>query len=300
MPLNQNNIRIVVTGMGAVTPIGTGVDTYWNNLTAGVSGIAPITGFDASQLPVRFAGEVRDFDAEAAIPKAYIKNLAPFGQYAFAAAQEALDMSGMEIDPFRTGIVMGTAMDGVAEIANTQAEYDAAERKKVSPRFVPKILGNMAPCQIAIANNIRGPSLTVNTACSSGIDAVYVACMLLQSGAAEAMVAVGGESIMCDITIASLAAAQALSRSNDDPAHACKPFDLHRNGFVMGEGGGALVLETLDHALARGARIYAEVLSCANNNDAFHITSPRPGGEGGALCMAAALEQAGHKPDDVD
>lgn len=300
MPLNQNNIRIVVTGMGAVTPIGTGVDTYWNNLTAGVSGIAPITGFDASQLPVRFAGEVRDFDAEAAIPKAYIKNLAPFGQYAFAAAQEALDMSGMEIDPFRTGIVMGTAMDGVAEIANTQAEYDAAERKKVSPRFVPKILGNMAPCQIAIANNIRGPSLTVNTACSSGIDAVYVACMLLQSGAAEAMVAVGGESIMCDITIASLAAAQALSRSNDDPAHACKPFDLHRNGFVMGEGGGALVLETLDHALARGARIYAEVLSCANNNDAFHITSPRPGGEGGALCMAAALEQAGLKPEDVD
>ena len=300
MPLNQNNIRIVVTGMGAVTPIGTGVDTYWNNLTAGVSGIAPITGFDASQLPVRFAGEVRDFDAEAAIPKAYIKNLAPFGQYAFAAAQEALDMSGMEIDPFRTGIVMATAMDGVAEISNTQAEYDAAERKKVSPRFVPKILGNMAPCQIAIANNIRGPSLTVNTACSSGIDAVYVACMLLQSGAAEAMVAVGGESIMCDITIASLAAAQALSRSNDDPAHACKPFDLHRNGFVMGEGGGALVLETLDHALARGARIYAEVLSCANNNDAFHITSPRPGGEGGALCMAAALEQAGLKPEDVD
>lgn len=298
--MNQNNIRIVVTGMGAVTPIGTGVDTYWNNLTAGVSGIAPITGFDASQLPVRFAGEVRDFDAEAAIPKAYIKNLAPFGQYAFAAAQEALDMSGMEIDPFRTGIVMGTAMDGVAEIANTQAEYDAAERKKVSPRFVPKILGNMAPCQIAIANNIRGPSLTVNTACSSGIDAVYVAYMLLQSGAAEAMVAVGGESIMCDITIASLAAAQALSRSNDDPAHACKPFDLHRNGFVMGEGGGALVLETLDHALARGARIYAEVLSCANNNDAFHITSPRPGGEGGALCMAAALEQAGLKPEDVD
>lgn len=298
--MNKNHTRIVVTGMGAVTPIGTGVETYWQNLTAGVSGIAPITGFDAAALPVRFAGEVKDFAAEAQIPKAYIKNLAPFGQYAFAAAQEALAMSGLAVDPFRTGIVMGTAMDGVAEIARTQAEYDAAQRKKVSPRFVPKILGNMAPCQIAIANNIRGPSLTVNTACSSGIDAINVSCMLLQAGAADAMVVVGGESIMCDITIASLASAQALSRNNDDPQHACKPFDLHRDGFVMGEGGGALVLESLDHALARGAEIYAEVLSCANNNDAFHITSPRPGGEGGALCMELALEQAGLKPEDVD
>ena len=293
MPLNQNNIRIVVTGMGAVTPIGTGVDTYWNNLTAGVSGIAPITGFDASQLPVRFAGEVRDFDAEAAIPKAYIKNLAPFGQYAFAAAQEALDMSGMEIDPFRTGIVMGTAMDGVAEIANTQAEYDAAERKKVSPRFVPKILGNMAPCQIAIANNIRGPSLTVNTACSSGIDAVYVACMLLQSGAAEAMVAVGGESIMCDITIASLAAAQALSRSNDDPAHACKPFDLHRNGFVMGEGGAVVLLEEYEHAKARGAKIYAEVVGYGSTNDAYHMTAPNPEAVASAKAIELAAKEGG-------
>lgn len=269
------NKRIVVTGMGAVTPIGTGVDTYWNNLIAGVSGIAPITRFDTSLIPVHFAGEVKDFDP-ASIPKAYEKNLAPFGQYAFAAAQEALAMSAMEIDPFRTGIVMGTAMDGVAEIAETQAEYDAASRKKVSPRFVPKILGNMAPCQIAIANNIRGPSLTVNTACSSGIDAVNVACMLIESGAADTMVAVGGESIMCNITIASLAAAQALSKNNDDPAHACRPFDKNRDGFVMGEGGGALVLETLEHAKARGAKIYAEILGCANNNDAFHITSPAP------------------------
>ena len=296
----MNNTRIVVTGMGAVTPIGTGVDTYWNNLISGVSGIAPIASFDASGLPVRFAGEVKDFDAEALVPKAYIKNLALFGQYAFAAAQEALNMSHLEGDPFRTGLVMGTAMDGVSEIAHTQAEYDVSTRKKVSPRFVPRILGNMAPCQIAIANNLRGPSLTVNTACSSGIDAITVACMLLKAGAADAMVAVGGESTLCDVTISSLASAQALSRNNDDPEHACKPFDLHRDGFVMGEGGGALVLETLDHALARGAEIYAEILSCANNNDAFHITSPRPGGEGGALCMAQALEEAGLKPEDVD
>ncbi len=297
--MNKGNLRIVVTGMGAVTPIGTGVETYWKNLTAGVSGVAPITHFDASQLAVRFAGEVKDFDVDQHVPKAYAKNLASFGLYAFAAAQEAIQMSGGEFNPFRTGLVMGTAMDGVAEIAATQAEYDTAARKKVSPRFVPKILGNMAPCQIAIANNLRGPSLTINTACSSGIDAVNVACMLLRSGAADAMVAVGGESIMCDVTIASLAAAQALSKNNDDPAHACKPFDKNRDGFVMGEGGGALVLETLDHAKARGAKIYAEILACANNNDAFHITSPRPGGEGGAQCMALALEQAGLKPEDV-
>lgn len=297
--LNKGNLRIVVTGMGAVTPIGIGVDTYWKNLTAGVSGIAPITHFDVSQLAVRFAGEVKDFDVDQYVPKAYAKNLASFGLYAFAAAQEAIQMCGGGLDPFRTGLVMGTAMDGVAEIAATQAEYDAAARKKVSPRFVPKILGNMAPCQIAIANNLRGPSLTINTACSSGIDAVNVACMLLNSGAADAMIAVGGESIMCDVTIASLAAAQALSKNNDDPAHACKPFDKNRDGFVMGEGGGALVLETLEHAQARGAKIYAEILACANNNDAFHITSPRPGGEGGAQCMTLALEQAGLNPEDV-
>ena len=298
--MHMNNTRIVVTGMGAVTPIGIGVDTYWTNLIAGMGGIAPITRFDPAGLPVRFAGEVKGFDPQALIPKAFVKNLAPFGQFAYVAAQEAIDMSGLEINPFRTGIVMGTAMDGVAEIANTQAEYDAAARKKVSPRFVPKILGNMAACQIAIANNIRGPSLTVNTACSSGIDAIYVACMLLSSGAADTVVAMGGESIACSVTIASLSSAQALSRNNGDPAHACKPFDLHRDGFVMGEGGGALVLETLEHALARKAKIYAEVLACANNNDAFHITSPRPGGEGGAQCMALALEQAGLRPEQVD
>ena len=297
--MNKGNIRIVVTGMGAVTPIGIGVDTYWKNLTSGVSGIAPITHFDASQLAVRFAGEVKDFDVNQHVPKAYAKNLAPFGLFAFAAAQEAIQMCNGGLDPFRTGLVMGTAMNGVAEIATTQAEYDAAARKKVSPRFVPKILGNMAPCQIAIANNLRGPSLTINTACSSGIDAVNVACMLLKSGAADTMIAVGGESIMCDVTIASLAAAQALSKNNDDPEHACKPFDKNRDGFVMGEGGGALVLETLEHAKARGAKIYAEILACSNNNDAFHITSPRPGGEGGAQCMALALEQAGLKPEDV-
>ena len=296
----MNNIRIVVTGMGAVTPIGIGVQAYWDNLISGVSGVAPIRGFDASALPVRFGGEVKDFDPGKYIPKEYEKNLAPFGQYAFAAAEEALAQSGLEVDPFRTGIVMGTAMDGVTEIAATQTEYDAASRKKVSPRFVPKILGNMAPCQIAIAHNIRGPSMTVNTACSSGIDAINVACLLIRAGAADAMLAIGGESIMCSTTIASLSAAQALSRNNDDPSHACRPFDLHRDGFVMGEGGGALVLETLEHARARGAVIYAEVLSCANNNDAYHITSPRPGGEGGAQCMQLALEQAGLRPEQVD
>lgn len=296
----MNYTRIVVTGMGAVTPIGIGVNAYWENLIAGVSGIAPIAHFDAGAAPVRFAGEVKDFDPDRYIPKAYVKNLAPFGQYAYAAAAEALEMSRLEVEPFRTGIVMGTAMDGVAEIAATQSEYDAAARKKVSPRFVPKILGNMAPCQIAIEYGIRGPSFTVNTACSSGIDAIHMACMLLKSGAADTMLAIGGESIICNITLASLASAQALSRNNEDPAHACKPFDLNRDGFVMGEGGGALVLETLEHAQARGAKIYAEVLSCANNNDAYHITSPRPGGEGGALCMQLALDEAGLKPEQVD
>ncbi len=290
--------NIVITGMGAVTPIGTGVNAYWNNLIAGACGIGPITHLDVSALPVQIAGEVRDFDPARFIPKNQLNKLTRFAQFAYAAAEEALADSGLAIDPLRTGITMGTAMNGVAEICQAQAEYSETGRK-VSPYFVPKVLGNMAACQIAIAHDIQGPSFTLNTACSSGLDAVTMAVMLLRAGAADAMLAVGGESIACAPVISSLATSHALSRSNDDPQQASRPFDRARNGFVMGEGGGALVLETEEHATARGAHIYGRILGCANNNDAYHITSPRPHGEGGARCMALALEDAGLAPEQV-
>ena len=290
--------RVVITGMGAVTPIGTGVEVYWNNLVAGKCGIDRLTHLDVSGLPVQIGGEVRDFDPTKFIPRNQVSKMARFTQFAYAAAGEALADSGVTIDPQRTGLVMGTAMNGVAEICETQEQYTKTG-KKVSPRFVPKVLGNMAACQIAMAHDIQGPSFTLNTACSSGIDAITLSVMLLRAGNADVMLAVGGESIACAPVISSLATSNALSRNNDDPQHASCPFDTQRDGFVMGEGGGALVLETESHALARGAHIYGEILGCANNNDAYHITSPRPHGEGGAHCMALALADAGVRPEQV-
>lgn len=290
--------RVVITGMGAITPIGTNVNSYWTNLIQGKCGIGRLRHVDVSQLPIQIGGEVWDFDPAQFIPKLQVNKMARFSQFAYAAASEALTDSSLTIDPYRTGLVMGTAMNGVAEICDTQAEYSKTA-KKVSPRFVPKVLGNMAACQIAMAHNIQGPSFTLNTACSSGIDAITLAVMLLRAGNADTILAIGGESIACAPVISSLATSNALSRNNGDPQHACCPFDRKRDGFVMGEGGGALVLETEAHALARGAHIYGEILGCANNNDAYHVTSPRPHGEGGAHCMALALADAGIAPEQV-
>lgn len=290
--------RIVITGMGAVTPVGIGVETYWKNLIAGVCGIGPLTLLDSSRLPVQIGGEVRNFDPTQFMPRNQVNKMARFTQLAYAAAEEALADSGLEIDPYRTGLVMGTAMNGIAEICQTQEQYGRTGRK-VSPRFVPMVLGNMAACQIAMPHNIQGPSFTVGTACASGIDAITMAVTLLRAGSADAMLAVGGDSGICAPVISSLSTSNALSRNNGDPLHASCPFDRKRDGFVMGEGGGALMLETEAHALARGAKIYGEVLGCANNNDAYHITSPRPHGEGGGLCMQLALKDAGIRPEEV-
>lgn len=284
--------KIVITGMGAVTPIGIGVDTYWENITAGVSGIDTIKSFDASELAVQIAGEVKNFNPSDYMPKDLIRKTDPFMQYAYIAAEEALKQSNLEIEPERTGIVMGTAMNGIATIAFTQDALSSAAHKKVGPRFIPKILGNIAAANIAIEHNIQGPSLTVSTACSSGGDAINTACMCIQTGKADVMLAVGAESVLCPLVIYSLANAKALSRRNDSPATASRPFDVTRDGFVIGEGGGALVLETEEHALARGAKIYGEVLGCGNTDDAYHVTAPHPEGRGAIACMKQAIAQA--------
>ncbi len=291
--------KIVITGMGAVTPIGIGVDRYWENLLSGKSGIGRISSFDPSELAVQIAGEVKDFNPSEYIPKQILRQTDPFMQYAYIAAEEALAMSKVEIEPTRTGIVMGTALNGIATIAYTQEALTGAAHKKVGPRFIPKILGNIAATHIAIMHNIQGPSFTVNTACSSGGDAIYTAAMLIQAGKADTMVAVGAESVLCPIVIYSLANAKALSRNNENAETASRPFDATRDGFVMGEGGGALVLETEEHALKRGAKIICELKGCGNTSDAYHITAPHPEGDGAIRAMKCALEESGISPEDI-
>lgn len=316
--------KIVITGMGAVTPIGSGVEEYWNNLIAGACGIDKIRQFDATDLAVRIAAEVHSFDLQKYMPKKMIHETDAFTQYAYVAAAEALAMAGkkdgersgenarmsddpdrsagigLPADPDHMGIVMGTAMAGVATTAATQEILTNAVHKNVGPRFVPRILGNIAAAQIAIAHGITGHSVTLSTACASGGDAVSAAAMLLQADEADAVLAVGAESILCPLVIYSLANAHTLSRMNDDPQHSCRPFDAHRSGFVIGEGGGALVLETEENALARGATIYAELSGWANNNEAYHVIKPNPDGISSIKCMRKALLRAGLSPRDVD
>ncbi len=291
--------KLVITGMGAVTPVGIGVGNFWNNLVSGASGISRLTRFDVSDLPVQFGAEVKDFTPESVIPKKLIREMDLFMQYAYVAAEEALADSELVIDPQRTGIVMSTALGGTGTIAAAQEQMNASANKNVSPRFVPKVLGNITAAQISIAHDIRGPSLTVSTACASGGDAILMASMLLQAGMCDAVLVVGGEAALCPILIRSLANAHALSRRNDAPDRASRPFDTDRDGFVMGEGGGALLLETESHALARGASIRAELAGCANNTDAHHVTAPRPDGSGAAACMRAAITMAGIEPDRI-
>lgn len=295
----MQNTKLVITGMGAVTPIGVGAANYWQALVKGECGVGPITRFDASDLPVQIAAELKGFDPAAYMPKTLARTMDPFMQFAFAAAEEALADSGLAVgdESGRVGIVMATAMDGVTTVAQTQAAFDKGRR--VGPRFVPMAIGNIAAAQIAIAHGIHGPSLTLNTACSAGGDALLTASLLLRAGEADAVLAVGGESILCPIVVSGLSQAKALSRRNDDPQAACRPFDLDRDGFVIGEGGGAILLETEEHALARGAHIYAVLAGCANTSDAHHVTAPCPDGAGAARCMKLALERAGMQPSDI-
>lgn len=290
--------RIVITGMGAVTPVGIGVDAYWSNLIQGASGIDIIRKLDVEELPIKVAGEVTDFRAKDYMPPKLATSMEDFMQYAYVSAEEALTASGLEIDPYRTGIVMSTALSGLCAIERTQRKF-SEEGTRVGPKFMSRILGNIAAAQFAISHQIQGPSLTVSTACASGNDAIATACTLLKAGDADAMVVMGGESGGSALLIRSLARALALT-GNPDPATACRPFDANRNGFVVGEGGGALILETEEHALARNATILAKIAGYASNNDAFHVIAPRNDGDGARRCMCSAMAHAGLTPDGID
>ena len=300
--------NIVITGMGAVTPVGIGITEYWKGLINGVQGIGKITHFDASALPVQIAAEVKGFEPADYMPRKLAKEMDPFMQYGYAAADEALTDAGLNqetaeerpVPADRIGIVVGTAFAGIATIAATQNDISTGVHSKVSPRFVPKVIGNIAAAQIAIAKGFRGPSLTVTTACSSGADALSTGIMLLNSGEADVILCVGAEAATSPLTIMGLSSAHALSTHNDTPESASRPFDATRNGFVMGEGGGCIIIETEEHAKARKAHIHASIIGWANSTDGYHVTSPHPEGIGAIYCMKRCLDKAGIRPEDVD
>ncbi|MCR5148110.1 MAG: beta-ketoacyl-ACP synthase II [Eubacterium sp.] len=302
-----NNGKIVITGMGAVTPIGIGVDNYWKSLVEGRTGVAEITSFDTTDLPVKIAAMVKDFKPEDYMDKKLAREMEPFMQYGYVAADEALKDAGIDplqetpvIAPERIGIVFGTVFAGITNVEDTEKGIATGAHAKTNPRFITKIIGNIGAAQIAIAKGLHGPSYTISTACSSGLDTISMGAMLLNEDLADAVICVGGEAATCPLAILGLSGTHALSQRNDDPATASRPFDAERNGFVMGEGGGAIILEKESIAKARNAKIHAELIGYANSTDGFHVTSPHPDGIGAIFCMQHSLQVAGIEPDEVD
>ncbi|MCP9849518.1 beta-ketoacyl-ACP synthase II [Cyanobium sp. Morenito 9A2] len=295
--------RVVVTGLGAVTPIGNDVTSYWEGLSTGRNGVAPITLFDASHHACRFAAEVKDFDPTGFIEPKEAKRWDRFSKFGVVAAKQAVVHAGLAIDPanqHRIGVAIGSGVGGLL-MMESQAHV-LAERgpDRVSPFCVPMMIPNMATGLAAIALGARGPSSAVATACAAGSNAIGDAFRLIQLGLADAMVCGGAESAITPLGVAGFASAKALSFRNDDPATASRPFDAERNGFVIGEGAGLLVLESLEHAEARGAEILAEVVGYGMTCDAYHYTLPSPGGVGAAEAIRLALADAKIDPTDVD
>ena len=299
----ESSRRVVITGLGAVTPIGNTVATYWAGLQSGANGVAPITLFDASKHACRFAAEVKDFDPSGVLDPKETKRWDRFCQFGVVAAKEALAQSGLEITDAnrqRIGVIIGSGVGGLLTMETQAHVLEGKGPGRVSPFTVPMMIPNMATGLAAIALGAQGPSSAVATACAAGSNAIGDAFRLLQQGHADAMVCGGAESAITPLGVAGFASAKALSFRNDDPATASRPFDAERDGFVIGEGAGILVLETLDHAQARGADILGEVVGYGMTCDAHHITSPIPGGLGGARAMSLALADAGLKADDID
>jgi len=295
--------RVVVTGLGAVTPIGNDVAEYWEGLRRGSNGVAPITLFDASRHACRFAAEVKGFDPSGWLEPKESKRWDRFCQFGVVAAKQAVAHAGLEIDAAtapRVGVSIGSGVGGLL-VAETQSQVlHARGPDRVSPFCVPMMIPNMAAGLAAIALGARGPSSAVATACAAGSNAIGDAFRLIQLGLADAMVCGGAESAITPLGLAGFASAKALSFRNDDPATASRPFDAERNGFVIGEGSGVVVLESLDHALARGAEVLAEIVGYGVTCDAHHITAPSPGGVGGAEAMRLALADARLEPEAVD
>lgn len=299
----MNNRRVVVTGLGALTPVGNDVPTMWANLIAGKSGAAPITLFDTTRFKTKFACEVKDFDPAAILGKKDARRMDRFTQFAVACAKEALEDSKLAVTPDnapRIGVMFGTGIGGISTIVNQVEEMNARGPERVSPFLVPMMLPDTASGQIAIQFGLKGPNLCPVSACATGSHAIGEAAEWIRRGVADAVVAGSAEAAIIPIALAGFNNMTAISTRNEAPEKASRPFDKDRDGFVCGEGAGVLILEELEHATARGAKIYAEVVGYGSSADAYHITAPEENGTGAAQAMTMALEQAGLQPHQID
>jgi len=294
--------RVVITGVGAVTPVGNTADEFWAALLEGRSGIGPITRFDATGFPTRIAGELKGFDSLKYIDRKDDRKFDPFLKYAVACATMAVEDAALKtdsIDPTRFGVLVGSGIGGLETLLSNYEVLRTKGPDRVSPFFIPMLIVNMASGVVSMRLGAKGPNSSVVTACATGNHAIGDATKIIERGDADVMIAGGSEAIIIPLTIAGFCQMKAMSTRNDDPTRASRPFDAERDGFVCGEGGGLVVLESLEHARHRGARIYAEVVGYGMTGDAHHMTAPDPEGDGAARAMAAALHDAGLEPSAV-
>jgi 3-oxoacyl-[acyl-carrier-protein] synthase II len=294
--------RVVITGLGAITPIGNTIAEYWEGLVSGKNGIGPITHFDASKHDCRIAGEVKNFDPLIYLDKKEAKRMDRFSQLAVCASKQAIADAGLKIDATNAeyiGVTIGTGIGGLKVLEEQQEIYLTKGPSRCSPFMIPMMIANMAAGLVAIQLGAKGPNCCTVTACAAGSNAIGEAFRLIQGGYAHAMICGGTEAAITPLGIAGFAACKAVSTRNDDPTHACRPFDIGRDGFVMGEGAGILVLEELEHAQNRGAKIYAEIVGYAMTCDAYHMTGQTPGGVDAARAMSLCLKDAGLAPESV-
>lgn len=295
--------RVVVTGLGAITPVGGDVPTFWTNLLAGKSGISRIDTFDVSEYPTKIAGIIRDFDPEQYIDKKELRRLDRFVQFALAAAKQALDDAGLEIseeNAKRVGVYIGSGVGGIGTMLENYRTLMERGPRRVSPFLVPMMISNMASGQVSIMTGAKGPNSSPISACATGTNAIGDAFKIIERGAADVMIAGGAEAAIVDLALAGFSNMKALSTRNDEPTKASRPFDAERDGFVMGEGSGVVILESLEHALARNAKIRAEIIGYGMSGDAYHMTAPAPEGEGAYDSMNQALWDAELEPTEID
>ena len=299
----MNKKRVVVTGLGLITPLGLGVETSWQNLVNGKSGIRKISSFDVSAFPTQIAGEVANFNPEDYIEPKEVKKMDRFIHFAVAAATLALNDSGLRItdsNSDRVGVLVGSGMGGLHAIEFYHSVLLEKGPRRITPFFIPMLTINLAAGQISIKYGAKGPNSAVSTACATGSHSIGDAFKIIQRGDADAVIAGGTEAVITPMAVGGFNAMRALSTRNDEPEKASRPFDVDRDGFVIGEGAGIIILESLHHAMDRGAKIYAEIVGYGMTADAYHITSPSPGGEGAARCMTLALEDSGIGHSEVD
>ncbi|GAB4367861.1 MAG: beta-ketoacyl-ACP synthase II [Deltaproteobacteria bacterium] len=295
--------RVVVTGMGMVTPLGVGTQPTWEAILAGKSGVGPITKFDASQFSTTIAAEVKGFSPEEFVDRKEIKRMDPFIHLAMASSHLAMEDAGLSIDPElapRVGVYLGSGLGGLSTLERYHQAYLEEGARKISPFFIPMLISNLAPGHIAIRYGAKGPNITTTTACAASSHAIGEALLAIRRGVCDVVIAGGSEATITPMGLGGFCAMKALSSRNDDPPAASRPFDRDRDGFVMGEGSAILILEEMEFARRRGAKIYAELRGYGASGDAHHVTAPAPGGEGAARCMRAALEDAGVRPEEVD